>query len=236
MTAPEPLLLAWSGGKDAALALERLRADPSVAVRALVTAVTRDFGRVSMHGVRRALLEAQARAVGLPLVVAELEAGASNAGYEAAWADALARADATVGPTRRIAYGDLFLEDVRAYRDRQLAALGREGVYPLWGEDTATLARGFVRRGHRAVLVCVDTTQLGGDFAGRDLDDALLAELPAGVDPCGERGEFHTFVWDGPLFSEPVPVRAGERVTRDGRFRFCDLLPEQGDAPEEDSR
>ncbi len=219
-----PVLMAWSGGKDSSLALARLRADPAVRVCALVTAVTSGYDRISIHGVRRELLELQAAAIGLPLIVALLEAGAPNAAYEAAWARALAEGTSRFDGAIHVAYGDLFLEDVRAYREAQLRAIGYTPVYPIWGEDTALLARTFVNDGFRAVLTCVDTTQLDGKFAGREFDDALLTELPASVDPCGERGEFHTFVWDGPHMRHPVATVAGERVLRDERFQYCDFL------------
>jgi uncharacterized protein (TIGR00290 family) len=220
-----PVLLAWSGGKDSSLALARLRADPTVRVCALVTAVTTDYDRISIHGVRRDLLERQAGAIGLPLIVAPLAAGAPNAAYEETWAGALGEGARRFDGANHVAYGDLFLEEVRAYRDTQLRALGCTPVYPLWGEDTARLARRFVDDRFRAVLTCVDTTQLDGKFAGREFDDAFLGELPPSVDPCGERGEFHTFVWDGPHMRHPVPVVAGERVLRDDRFQYCDFLP-----------
>ncbi len=221
---PTPVLLAWSGGKDSTLALERLRADPEFTVAALVTAVTREYDRISIHGVRRELLERQAMAIGLPLVIAPLDAGAPNAAYETAWGSALAEGSARFGGARHVAYGDLFLEEVRAYRETQLRPLGYTPVFPIWGEDTAALARTFVRRGHRAVVVCVDTTQLAATVAGRDFDDALLAELPYSVDPCGERGEFHTFVWSSPCFAAPIAVDRGEQLLRDDRFQYCDLV------------
>jgi uncharacterized protein (TIGR00290 family) len=218
-----PVLLAWSGGKDSSLALARLNADPAYRACALITAVTTDYDRISIHGVRRDLLERQAAAIGLPLIVAPLAAGAPNAAYEDAWVGALAEGARRFDGANHVAYGDLFLEEVRAYRDTQLRALGCTPVYPLWGEDTARLARRFVDDGFRAVLTCVDTTQLDGTFAGREFDGTLLAELPASVDPCGERGEFHTFVWNGPHMLHPVPVVAGERVLRDERFEYCDF-------------
>ena len=216
--------MAWSGGKDSSLALARLLADPAYRVRALVTAVTTGYDRISIHGVRRDLLERQADAIGLPLIVAPLAAAAPNGAYEASWAAALAEGSARFGGVRHVAYGDLFLEDVRAYREAQLAALGWTPVYPVWGEDTAALARRFIADGFRAVLTCVDTTQLDGAFAGREFDGALLRALPPTVDPCGERGEFHTYVWDGPHMRHPVAIVAGERVLRDERFQYCDFL------------
>ncbi len=224
MSEPVPVLLAWSGGKDSTLALAALRRDPRYRVVGCVTAVTREFDRVSMHGIRRTILHAQAAALGLTLVEAELDAHSSNDAYEAAWAAALCRAAADLGGFAHVAYGDLFLEDVRRYRDAQLARLGLEGVYPLWGLPTPDLARRFVSAGYEAYLTCVDTTQLAATFAGRRYDDALLADLPGSVDPCGERGEFHTCVVAGPLFSRRLPVRAGVQVLRDGRFQYADLL------------
>jgi uncharacterized protein (TIGR00290 family) len=218
-----PVLLAWSGGKDSSLALARLQEDPTVRVCALVTAVTEGYDRVSIHGVRRDLLVRQAEAIGLPLIEARLDPGAVNAAYEEAWARALAEGTQRFDGANHVAYGDLFLEDVRAYRDRQLSSLGYTPLYPIWGIDTEGLASEFIARGFRAVLTCVDTTQLGARFAGRAFDQALLSDLPESVDPCGERGEFHTFVWDGPHMREPVRVIAGARVLRDDRFEYCDF-------------
>lgn len=218
-----PIALAWSGGKDSSLALAALREDPAWEVVALVTTVTRDFDRISMHGVRRTVLEAQVAALGLPLVEASIPAAASNIVYEEALATALAILRQTHPDLEHLAFGDLFLADVRAYRERLLPPLGWAPVFPLWGRQTAALARDFVAAGYRAVLTCVDTTQLGADFAGREFDAALLAELPATVDPCGERGEFHTLVYAGPIFRRPVAVQVGERALRDGRFEYCDV-------------
>ncbi len=224
MSGATPVLLAWSGGKDSSLALAKLSKDPSVCVRALVTAVTVGYDRISIHGVRRDLLERQAAAIGLPLIVAPLEPNAPNAAYEQAWAAALAEGTARFDGAKHVAYGDLFLEEVRAYRETQLRTLGYTPLYPIWGEDTAALAREFIKEGFRAVLTCVDTTQLDGKFAGRAFDEALLKEVPASVDPCGERGEFHTFVWAGPHMRETVSLVEGERVLRDERFQYCDFL------------
>jgi uncharacterized protein (TIGR00290 family) len=219
-----PIALAWSGGKDSSLALAALRADPTVEVVALVTTLTRDYDRISMHGVRRAVLGAQVAALGLPLVEATIPAAASNLVYEEALAAALTVLRQQHPDVRHLAFGDLFLEDVRAYRERLLPPLGWTPVFPLWGRNTAALARDFVGAGYRAIVTCVDTTQLGAEFAGRDFDAALLAELPATVDPCGERGEFHTCVYAGPIFPQPLAIQVGTRVRRDGRFEYCDLL------------
>jgi uncharacterized protein (TIGR00290 family) len=218
------VVLAWSGGKDSALALAALRADPRYRVVALLTTVTREYDRISIHGVRRGVLEAQTAALSLPLIEASIPAGAGNTDYETAFGLALRTARERWAGLRHIAFGDLFLADVRAYRERLLASLGWTGVFPLWGEDTAALARQFVRTGYRAILTCVDTTQLGPEFAGRQFDAALLADLPESVDPCGERGEFHTCVYAGPLFACPLPLVTGERLRRDERFEYCDVL------------
>ena len=218
------VVLAWSGGKDSTLALAALRTDPRYRVIALLTTVTQGYDRISIHGVRRAVLEAQITALGLPLIEASIPAGASNTDYEAAFALALRTAQEHWPGLRHIAFGDLFLADVRAYREVLLAALGWTGVFPLWGEDTAALAQQFIRGGYRAILTCVDTTQLGPEFAGRQFDATFLADLPETVDPCGERGEFHTCVYAGPLFARPLPLITGERLRRDERFEYCDVM------------
>jgi uncharacterized protein (TIGR00290 family) len=221
--ARQPVALAWSGGKDSSLALAALRADPTVEVVALITTITRDFDRISMHGVRRNVLEAQVAALGLPLIEAAIPAAASNAVYEEAFAAALALMRGRYPDLRHLAFGDLFLTEVRAYRERLLPALGWVPLFPLWGLDTAILAQAFVTGGYRAVLTCVDITQLRAEFAGREFDAALLADLPTTVDPCGERGEFHTCVYAGPIFRQPLAIQTGARVRRDGRFEYCDV-------------
>lgn len=221
--AARPIALAWSGGKDSSLALAALQADPTVEVIALVTTVTRDFDRISMHGVRRSILEAQVAAMGLPLVEATIPAAASNLVYEEAFAAALGVLRRQRPDLQHLAFGDLFLADVRAYRERLLSGLGWSPVFPLWGQDTAALARQFVGGSYRAILTCVDTTQLAAEFAGRDFDATLLDELPETVDPCGERGEFHTCVYAGPIFRWPLSLQRGTRVRRDERFEYCDL-------------
>lgn len=223
ITRPRQIVLSWSGGKDSALALAALRADAAADVVALLTSVTSVYDRVSIHGVRRSLLESQARPLGLPLHEIRLEPNCSNAAYDAAVERALAELAADYPAARTIAYGDLFLEDVRRYREDRIPALGFDVEFPIWGEPTAALARRFTDEGFEGRLVCVDTTQLDARFAGREFDAALLAELPPTVDPCGERGEFHTFVSAGPIFSEPVPYTVGETVLRDGRFAYTDL-------------
>jgi uncharacterized protein (TIGR00290 family) len=220
---PVPIALAWSGGKDSTLALAALQADPGVEVVALVTTITQDFDRISIHGVRRAILEAQVRSIGLPLLESVIPAAASNAVYESALAETLADLRRQRPDVNRLAFGDLFLSDVRAYREELLSRLGWTPVFPLWAQDTAALARRFVASGYRAVLTCVDTTQLDPGFVGREFDATLLADMPIEVDPCGERGEFHTCVYDGPIFSEPLALQSGERIRRDGRFEYCDF-------------
>ena len=215
--------LSWSGGKDSALALHTLRTGPGPDPSALITTVTSDYARISMHGVRRELLLAQARAVGLPLVEVEIPAVCPNAVYEERMGQALA--EAPLREAQTIAFGDLFLEDIRAYREDRLAAVGKQAIFPVWGRDTTELANEFIDAGFEAVLVCIDPKQLEGSFAGRKFDRGLLAELPPEVDPCGENGEFHTFVYAGPIFSEPIRCQVGEIVERDG-FVFCDVLPD----------
>jgi uncharacterized protein (TIGR00290 family) len=225
MTKREQVVMSWSGGKDSALALAALRDDPGIEVVALMTSVTHAYDRISIHGVRRALLRAQGEAIGLPVIEIVLETQSSNEAYDAAVERALAEVRERFPRVRRIAYGDLFLEDVRKYREDRLAPLGFAGLFPIWGKPTDALAREFVQRGFEARLVCVDTTQLDARFAGRSYDHALLDELPGSVDPCGERGEFHTFVAAGPIFRAPIAYVVGQVVLRDGRFAYCDLLP-----------
>lgn len=221
-------LVAWSGGKDSALALASLRADPSHEVVGLLTAVTKDFDRVSIHGIRRSILEAQAHRLRLPLFEATIHHGADNASYESSWARAIATACNALGSVDAVAYGDLFLEDVRAYRERQCAELGVEPIFPMWGEPTRQLAERAIQDGYRAYLTCVDTTQLDASFAGRAFDAGLLLDLPESVDPCGERGEFHTCVVTAPSFCAPIQVVCGEVVMRDDRFQYCDLALRRG--------
>jgi uncharacterized protein (TIGR00290 family) len=213
--------LSWSSGKDSAYALAEVRRAGEVDVVGLVTTVTAVYDRVAMHGVRRELLERQAAATGLPLAVIELPPACSNEIYEQALAAALARGQRD-GITH-VVFGDLFLEDIRAYREAQLARLGLACVFPLWSRDTHQLAREMVAAGLRARLSCVDPRHLDRAFAGRSFDAELLAELPAAVDPCGERGEFHTFATHGTMFAHPIEVSVGEIVERDG-FVFADLL------------
>jgi len=221
-----PVLLAWSGGKDSTLALDELRRSPLFEPAGLLTTMTEGRDRIHVHGVRRDLLFQQVEALGLPLTPILLPPGASNAVYQERMAAALAlHRDRGV---RHVAFGDLFLEDIRQFREQSLAAtgLGMEPLFPLWGKPTDELARQFVERGFRALLVAVDA-RLPSSFAGRPFDLDLLRDLPAGVDPCGENGEFHTFVTDGPGFAAPVPCAPGPLST-DGPYQLCDLLPMAG--------
>jgi uncharacterized protein (TIGR00290 family) len=213
-------LLCWSSGKDSAWTLHVLRQRQEVEIVGLLTTVNQAYERVAMHAVRLSLLKAQADAVGLPLWQVPIPSPCSNQEYEAAMGEAVRKALAA-GITL-MAFGDLFLEDVRRYRETQLAGTGLTPIFPIWGVPTDALARDMVAAGLRARLTCVDPKQLPALFAGREFDVALLADLPVGVDPCGERGEFHTFAYAGPMFSRPVPIQTGEIVERDG-FVFADL-------------
>ncbi len=218
----EPILFGWSGGKDSSLGLQAVLKNPALEVRALLTTVTDEYDRISMHGVRCSLLEQQAEALGLPLEKIGIPPHCSNELYEQKMEAAMLKHKAA--GVRRMAFGDLFLEDIRAYRDKNLAKVGMEAIYPVWGKNTTALAREFIRDGFKTILVCIDPKQINPSFCGRDFDEALLNDLPATCDPCGENGEFHTFVYDGPIFKKPVGVSKGEIVERDG-FWFCDLLP-----------
>ncbi len=214
-------LLSWSSGKDSAWALHVLRQTAEVDVVGLLTTTNAAFDRVAMHGVRESLLEAQAVATGLPLWKVPLPWPCSNEAYESRMAQVCL--EAVAKGMGVMAFGDLFLEEVRDYRIQKLAGTGLRPLFPIWNPDTAGLAREMVAAGLRATLACVDPRALDAGLAGREFDEALLAELPLSVDPCGERGEFHTFAWDGPMFRHPIPVRRGEVVTRDG-FVFADLV------------
>jgi len=218
------VLLSWSSGKDSAWTLHVLRQQPNLEVVGLLTTFNEAADRVAMHAVRRVLVETQALAVGLPLWPVPLPCPCSNAEYEQRMSAVIERArDESI---THMAFGDLFLEDVRNYRIRQLFGTGVEPLFPLWGSpvDTPGLARRMLGAGLRAVLTCVDPKQLPGPFVGRPYDAALLADLPPGVDPCGERGEFHTFCFGGPMFAFEIAVQVGEIVSREG-FCFADLVP-----------
>jgi uncharacterized protein (TIGR00290 family) len=217
-------LVSWSGGKDAAWTLHALRQRGEVEVVGLLTTITEGYERIAMQGIRVEVLHAQAAAAGLPVVEARMPQRADNASYEASFAEALARARQRWPGLRHIAFGDLFLADIRAWREALCARLDWTPLFPLFGSDTAALARTMLDGGLRAALCCVDTQQLDAAFAGRAFDAALLADLPASVDPCGENGEFHTCVADGPMFARPLALQRGQTVLRDGRFAYTDYL------------
>jgi uncharacterized protein (TIGR00290 family) len=215
-------LVSWSSGKDSAWLIHVLRSMPDIEIGALLTTVNESAQRVAMHAVRTELLQAQADALGLPLWAIHIPHPCSNETYERAMAAAVARAVAE-GFTR-VAFGDLFLADVRRYREERLAGSGLEPMFPLFDADTPVLARLMIESGLKARLTCVDPRVLDPSFAGREFDAQLLSDLPSDIDPCGERGEFHTFAYDGPMFNGPIPIASGIIVQRDG-FVFADLLP-----------
>jgi len=222
------VLISWSSGKDCAWALHLLRRQPGIEIVGLLTTVNAQFDRVAMHGTRRSILELQAEEAGLPLWDIPLPWPCSNQVYEERMAEACRHA----GDERidAIGFGDLFLRDIRAYRENQLASTGLEPLFPLWEIPTADLARDMIAGGLRAKIVCVDSRQLDPSFAGREFDAALLADLPPSVDPCGENGEFHSCVYDGPMFSRPIKLAAGEVVHRDG-FIYADFSPSETSIP-----
>jgi uncharacterized protein (TIGR00290 family) len=219
----EQVLLSWSGGKDAALALCELRASEEYEVTALLTSVTEEYDRITMHGVRRTLLEQQAKALGLLLHTVFISAANTDGEYRAKMRAALQR-HVNAGISC-VAFGDIFLEDLRKYREENLAEIDLRGVFPLWKRDTAELAHSFIEAGFEAVVISVDGQHLDGSFVGRRFDEQFLSDLPPAVDPCGENGEFHSFVYDGPIFDDAVSYRKGGVVLRDNRFYYCDLLP-----------
>lgn len=221
---PKSVVMSWSGGKDSCMALYEITRSGEYRIEALLTTVTRDYERISMHGVRKQLLERQAASLGIPLHQVFISKGANNAEYESQFEAALSEYKQRGIDT--VAFGDLFLEDIRLWRDRFLARHGMVGLYPVWKRDTKIAIEDFIAQGFRTVIVCVDPKQLDSRFAGRVIDGGLLSELPPGCDPCGENGEFHSFVFDGPIFREPVRFKPGEIVCRDG-FWFSDLIPDE---------
>ena len=216
------ILMSWSGGKDSCIALHDIQKARKHRVAALLTTVTDDYDRISMHGVRRELLERQATSLGLPLRQVLISKDATNEEYEMKMAEAFD----VYRPqgVHAIAFGDLFLEDVKAYREQFLARHDMRGLFPVWKRDTTCFIKEFIELGFKAVVTCVDSQVLDQSFAGRTIDEGFLSSLPSSVDPCGENGEFHTFVFDGPNFKEPVKFLLGDRVQRE-RFSFCDLVP-----------
>ena len=218
----EKVLFTWSGGKDSAMSLYVLRKSHNYEIAALLTSVTEGYDRISMHGVRRTLLEQQAQSLGLPLEKLYITRNSSNEEYEAKMKDKLLQYKSR--GVSSVVFGDIFLEDLRKYRENNLAQVDMKGIFPIWKRDTTELAHTFIDLGFKAVITCVDSNVLDGKFAGRHFDNQFLSELPSKVDPCGENGEFHSFVYDGPIFRDRIRFRRGKTVLRDNRFYFCDLI------------
>jgi uncharacterized protein (TIGR00290 family) len=220
--AREPVVLSWSGGKDSTMAAYHLLASQKYEIRSLLTTVTEEYDRISMHGVRRDLLEQQAESLGIPLHKIMIPKDCTNEIYEARMREAMSHFKAQ--GIAKIAFGDLFLQDVKQYRDERLAQAGMTGLYPIWMRDTEELVRTFIGLGFKALLACVDTQAIDASFAGREIDHELLRDLPESADPCGEYGEYHSFVYAGPIFKKAIACRAGDRVMRGERFNYCDIV------------
>lgn len=218
------IIFSWSGGKDSAMALYEVQRAGEHEIAALLTTVTKDYERISMHGVRETLLEKQSESLGIPLEKMYITPEATNEEYETKMKDKMIqyRNEGVVS----VAFGDIFLEDLKKYREDNLSKIGMKGIFPVWKRDTTELAHFFVNSGFEAVVVCVDTHVLDKKFAGRTFDAQFLSELPPTADPCGENGEFHSFVYDGPVFQNKIRFKNGEVVLRDNRFYYCDLIPE----------
>ena len=219
----EKALLSWSGGKDSALALYELQKTEDYEVAALLSTLTEDYDRISMHGVRRTLLERQAESLSLPLEKVFISKNASNNEYESQMLEVLTKYRAT--GVSSVVFGDIFLEDLRRYREENLSKIEMKGIFPIWKRDTAELARTFIDLGFKAIITCVDSKILDQAFVGRTFDERFLSELPSTVDPCGENGDFHSFVYDGPIFEGRVALTTGKIVLRDTGFYYCDLIP-----------
>jgi len=219
------VLFAWSGGKDGAMALYELKKAGDYGISALLTTVTRDYGRISMHGVRQSLLVQQTTSLGYPLKQVYISKNASNEEYEAKMQETLEKY--LKAGVSTVAFGDIFLEDLRKYREENLLKIGMNAVFPIWKRNTTELSHTFVDLGFKAVITCVDSKVLDKGFVGRRFDAQFLSDLPSHVDPCGENGEFHSFVYDGPIFKERLFYKLGDVVLRDNRFYFCDLIPFQ---------
>jgi uncharacterized protein (TIGR00290 family) len=218
----EPLLVAWSSGKDSTLALQKILETDNYQIT-LLTTVTEGYERISMHGVRERLLQIQAKSLGLPIDTVHIPQGCSDEEYRRRMESAMLRHYA--GGCRSVVFGDIFLQGIREYREENLAKVGMKPIFPLWHLDSRELSRSFIEQGFQAVVTCVDTRALPPSFTGRLYDRSFVADLPANADPCGEKGEFHSFVFDGPIFSKPVQFQRAEVVLREERFSFCDLLP-----------
>ena len=223
----EKVVFAWSGGKDSALSLYEIRKNGEYEVVSLLTTITEEYDRISMHGVPRTLVERQARSLGLPIQEVFISKTSSNEEYESKMREVLTRLKQE--GVSLVAFGDIFLEELRKYREDNLSKMGMKGVFPIWSRDTVELTKSFIALGFRAIITCIDTKVLDKRFVGRTLDEQFLAELPPDVDPCGENGEFHSFVFDGPIFKERIACIPGESVLRSS-FYFCDLTlkPEEG--------
>jgi uncharacterized protein (TIGR00290 family) len=219
----EKALFSWSGGKDSAMALYEILAAQQYQVAALLTTVTEEYQRISMHGVRRVLLQQQAASLGLPLEEIMISKQSSNDEYESKMTEVLRRYQGQ--GVKSVVFGDIFLEDLKAYREKNLARLGMNGIFPIWKRETGELIRTFIQSGFKAITVCVDTQALDQGFVGRIIDEQFVSDLPKGVDVCGENGEFHSFVSEGPIFKKKIAYKPGETVLRDKRFWYCDLNP-----------
>ena len=219
----EKILLSWSGGKDSALALYEIKKSQDIEIISLITTITEDYDRISIHGVRRALLENQEESLGIPLYSIFISKNNSDEAYGNKMKEMLIHFS-KLGVTA-VAFGDIFLEDLRRFREDQLSKVDMKGIFPLWNKDTGELAKAFINLGFRAIVTSTDSKMLDRKFVGREIDEEFLAEIPPGVDPCGENGEFHSFVFSGPLFKRRVLFRVGEVVLRENRFHYCDLEP-----------
>ncbi len=217
------ILISWSGGKDSSLALYEIQKSRDYEVAALITTITSDYDRVSMHGLRTILLDEQASSLNIPLEKIFISKNASNDEYESRLKEVLLKYK-QLG-IRDVVFGDLFLEEIKKYREDLMGKIGMECVFPIWKRDTVKLAKRFIELGFKAITVCVDSNVLGKEFAGREFDEHFLDDLPKAIDPCGENGEFHTFVYDGQIFKNPIDHELGEIVLRDERFYYCDILP-----------
>jgi len=223
MPREEKSLLSWSGGKDSALALIRITNDKNFRFVAILTSLTEDYNIISMHGIRQVLLEKQAESLGLPLETIYIPRNSSNEEYESKMRSVLNKFKKN-GVTS-VVFGDVYLEDVRKYREENLSRIDMKAVFPLWGSDTSDLATEFIDLGFKAIITCIDSKFLDKKFVGREFDKTFLSELPTDVDPCGEKGEFHSFVYAGPIFEKEISFKKGRIVRRDNRFFFCDLIP-----------
>jgi len=216
-------VIAWSGGKESAFALHEFREKGDCEISALLTTLSKDYDRISMHGVRRVLLEEQASSLGLPLEKVFISKSSSNEEYESKMRESLEKYK--IAGIASVVFGDVFLEDLRKYREEKLSKIGMKAIFPIWKRNTTELARTFIKLGFKAIVTCVDSRLLEGKFAGKVFDEQFLSELPPSVDPCGENGEFHSFVHDGPIFQKGLLFEKGEIVLRDNRFYYCDLKP-----------